>query len=316
VSTSIRQVAMRLLLLPALFGILAHADCYSHDGIAAMDSKYYTGPELISCGRGTNNCCLKNEKCGSNLLCYGSPNIARQYCADKNWSKCSTACADADAAGVELKQCPTDSNVYCCGGNCDCSRAPLIFVDPLTGEVSNGTGKSSPQKATWWAADSSTTRSSTSSPSPPVSSAQVIPFATSPLATPFSSTSAPSPSSASTQTSTPPSSDPSPSASSNTATSSSNKGGLSTRTSVGIGVGCTAAAVLVGGLLWLFVRERRKRRMVQNQLAESHASQYPVSDYDGDPNKDIYGQMHTQSQVAPVVQYNYELDGSQRHELR
>lgn len=70
------------------------ADCYSHDGIKALDSRYYSGAELVSCGNGTDNCCLANEKCGTNLLCANANGgIARQYCDNAAWIGCSDMCA-------------------------------------------------------------------------------------------------------------------------------------------------------------------------------------------------------------------------------
>lgn len=58
-----------------------------------MDSMYYIGPELVSCGKGTHNCCLGGEKCGTNLLCaMFDGKHAREYCDNKEWVGCSTLC--------------------------------------------------------------------------------------------------------------------------------------------------------------------------------------------------------------------------------
>ena len=81
------------LFLVAALVTTASADCYSHDGIKALDSKYYTGPELVSCGNGTANCCLEGQKCGTNLLCAdGGGGVTRQYCANPSFNDCSDMC--------------------------------------------------------------------------------------------------------------------------------------------------------------------------------------------------------------------------------
>ena len=79
-------------LICALVGSI-RADCYSRDQVKARDSKYYFGPELVSCGNGTNNCCLEGEKCGTNLLCVNQEGTAsRGYCSDPLWNDCSDLC--------------------------------------------------------------------------------------------------------------------------------------------------------------------------------------------------------------------------------
>lgn len=94
-----RVMLPQALLISALAAVV-RADCYSHDGIKALDSKYYKGPELVSCGNGTDNCCLDGQKCGSNLLCVdGSGGVSRQYCDNAAWIGCSDMCA-----GKSLRQ--------------------------------------------------------------------------------------------------------------------------------------------------------------------------------------------------------------------
>jgi hypothetical protein len=62
-------------------------------GILAQDSTIYSGPELVSCGNSTNNCCASGEQCGSNLLCTDSDGgIYRQYCEAEDWTGCSMLC--------------------------------------------------------------------------------------------------------------------------------------------------------------------------------------------------------------------------------
>jgi hypothetical protein len=100
-----------LLAITLLTCQLARADCYSRDGtyieivfehtspdchvsgVFAMDSKNYTGSSApIQCGRGSNNCCMPGQKCGSSLLCIASNNpnsMSRQYCSNKDWEGCS-----------------------------------------------------------------------------------------------------------------------------------------------------------------------------------------------------------------------------------
>jgi hypothetical protein len=39
--------------------------------------KIRPGAVLLSCGRGTNNCCLPGDLCGSNLLCTQNAGIAQ-----------------------------------------------------------------------------------------------------------------------------------------------------------------------------------------------------------------------------------------------
>lgn len=73
--------------------IIEHMLSMDFAGVLARNSRTYTGPELVSCGNGTNNCCLDGEKCGSNLLFAGTGgNVARQYCSDIGSQNCSTLC--------------------------------------------------------------------------------------------------------------------------------------------------------------------------------------------------------------------------------
>jgi len=89
------ELAMPLSLFLLLWGLMVEieADCYSRDGIAALHSGFYGGPELISCGNGTTNCCLADQRCGTNLLCTDlNGGISRQYCDNPNWHGCSNMC--------------------------------------------------------------------------------------------------------------------------------------------------------------------------------------------------------------------------------
>ncbi|KAK7179672.1 hypothetical protein DPSP01_011581 [Paraphaeosphaeria sporulosa] len=91
---------LHALLLSALAALVS-ADCYSHDRIKAQDSKYYIGPELVSCGNGTDNCCLAEQKCGSNLLCVdGSGGVSRQYCDNAAWPASTSAPAATTASSA------------------------------------------------------------------------------------------------------------------------------------------------------------------------------------------------------------------------
>ncbi|KAH8701414.1 hypothetical protein GQ44DRAFT_53918 [Phaeosphaeriaceae sp. PMI808] len=298
---------------------VVRADCYSHDGILARNSKYYTGPELVSCGNGTNNCCLAGEKCGTNLLCSRGTANARQYCADKNWVGCSTMCPGNDAAGVSLKECPGNSNVYCCG-TCDCTKN-LFYVHPFTGEVSSvaeAPSKAATDKPTWWAVDStailagstSIARASSSIASAAVSSAASLTVSGSALSTGSSgmtmSFSAPT-------TTSPPAGATSNTGDNNAPAPSR---GLSAGASAGIGVGCTLGAVALGVLGWLFVRERRKRKALQTPAGPAQPMHELGADGNAyNTNGEHYNTAPKDAYAQHGVMQRHELGSTQRHEL-
>lgn len=236
---------LSLVLLACIYSESVRADCYSRDRVAALDSAVYRGPELLSCGKGTNNCCLVNEKCGTNLLCYGS-GYARQYCADPGWEGCSQLSPETVDHGLSITFC--GNNIYCYKPLDTCcldSSSTRYFIDPMTGDVKDESEANSTASPTWWKVDSASILASSV-------------FSSQATANPIPITSTPT--SAITATSTPTSppvtsQDPSPPSH-----------GLSTGASIGIGVGCGVVGVGAGILVWLFLRERRKRRVLEGHV--------------------------------------------------
>ncbi|KAJ4295304.1 hypothetical protein N0V90_007315 [Kalmusia sp. IMI 367209] len=154
-------MAILPLFLIAALAATANADCYSHDGIKARDSKYYTGPELVSCGNGTANCCLEGQKCGTNLF------------------------KGADAAGVSLRDC--GNNIYCCAASTEeacCEDERAFYVDPDNGSVTQTTEAAKTKSPRWFAVDtSSILASSTISSTPSSTSATQTPDSSSATST-------------------------------------------------------------------------------------------------------------------------------------
>lgn len=236
----------------SFFGGYVNAECYSRDGVLANESAIYTGPELLSCGQGTNNCCLANEKCGSNLLCTDNGRgYARQYCADPSWVGCSQLSPETQKAGLAITSC--SNNIWCYSQPLDscCSNGPRYFIDPATGEVKNESLADSTAEPKWWKVDSASILAATAS----AASSQVSVQTTSsfPSSTPTSS----------------PSSTPTPSSTSTAPPTPEAPRGPSVAASAGIGIGCGVAAIVAGLLVWLFLRERRKRRVLQQQIEQS-----------------------------------------------
>ncbi|KAJ4371496.1 hypothetical protein N0V83_004714 [Neocucurbitaria cava] len=233
--------------------------------ISALNSDDYTGTngylELLPCGRGTNNCCLWKEKCGTNGLCIDkSGNFKRQYCFDKNWKNCSSLAPvghlqsnsnfdtiEYDKSGLVVYQCQT--NVFCYGNSDCCStNAKQYFVDPTNGDVSDATSVSSgaspsaTANPTWWAVDSIAVLRATSTLSNlPTSIPTIGSMTATSSPTDDSSTSRPT-------------------------SSSSESKGLSAGAGVGIGIAALAGAEALAALIWLLLRERKKRRVLQSQV--------------------------------------------------
>ncbi|KAF2638926.1 hypothetical protein P280DRAFT_470941 [Massarina eburnea CBS 473.64] len=264
----------------ATFFLTVRADCYSHDGIHAKGSIYNGGPELVSCGNGTSNCCLDEQSCGSNLLCKnvnatGYVRYTREYCENKSWNECSSLCYGTYIllsiyilegtdqmlflligninAGVSLTDC--GNNVFCCGA-CDCSNDTLKWsVDPKNGAVVKGAKGFSGSSAVWWSVDSAALLSSTKA------STITHRISTRPAATTSISTPSPTSFSSNTDISTPTSS-ASPFVSVTPAYASSSSR-LGTGAYVGIGVGCTLVAGLLG---WLLFREIKRGGWLRTKM--------------------------------------------------
>ncbi|KAF5845831.1 hypothetical protein GGP41_009629 [Bipolaris sorokiniana] len=215
------------------------ADCYSRDGVLARDSAVYAGPELLSCGKGTNNCCLSGEKCGTNLLCYGPVNggdrrgYSREYCSDPNWTNCSQISPDTRAHGLAITSC--GKNIYCHSplDTC-CTTGPTYFIDPMTGELKNTSEADSDASPTFWSIDSAILLATSSAMD--LQPTNSIPTTSSPAISAGTSTTLPS-----SELTPPPSTSLSPGA------------------SAGIGVGCGVAVIASGILAWLLIRRRKSK---------------------------------------------------------
>ncbi|PVI01599.1 hypothetical protein DM02DRAFT_727783 [Periconia macrospinosa] len=231
-----------------LLSATVNADCYALSGITAQQSQWYSGPELVSCGQGTNNCCLVGQRCGSNLLCLGEK-LSREYCADPSWEGCSRMCPQGFNAGWGVQKC--GNNTYCCGEGCDCKKG-LYYIDPKTGEAMNFTDAKSisTETVSWWLPDSSASSSPTSKPA--TSSTSSVPAKT--TSSSSSTTSAGSASSANSAPSgeSSPSTEPQPS-------------GFSGAVGVGIGLGSAAAFALIIGLVWFLLQRRKERLEIQKR---------------------------------------------------
>ncbi|KAF2117019.1 hypothetical protein BDV96DRAFT_597966 [Lophiotrema nucula] len=296
---------------------LVEADCYSHDQVLANNSVPYYGPELVSCGNGTNNCCLHGQECGSNLLCK-DPNgdTSRQYCADRYWSQCSTLCSEYDTAGTYLTVC--GNNIFCCTSSNDtcCDNGTGYFVHPDSGIVQPASEGSTTALATYWSVDSAailqsaSTSQSSSSTSSTISTPTTTTTTTSDASA--SSNSLPTTASATISTATLPSSQPSPVTSSN---------GLSAGAGAGIGVGGAVAVAGIVALAWLLFRERKKRRQLQASVGhggQPHNS-HPTTNYGPEyiaAYKSPIGQTASRVDQPGNAQYNrYELENNLRHEM-
>ncbi|OAG12316.1 uncharacterized protein CC84DRAFT_1211889 [Paraphaeosphaeria sporulosa] len=282
---------LHALLLSALAALVS-ADCYSHDRIKAQDSKYYIGPELVSCGNGTDNCCLAEQKCGSNLLCVdGSGGVSRQYCDNAAWIGCSDMCAGNDAAGVSIHDC--GDNIYCCGVNTEdacCTDERAFYVDPDDGGVTQTTVAAKTKAPRWFTVDSSSLLASMSSASSSLASST-------PSSTP-ASTSAP----AATTASSASSATPTPT---ETAKGSS---GISGGAGAGIGIGAAAGIALVAALMWFLLRKKKQNA---SRGAVSGTTDYPIGK--SGPQPEYYAHNVELDNGNLVSQ---ELDGgNSRHEL-
>ncbi|KAH7087110.1 hypothetical protein FB567DRAFT_526934 [Paraphoma chrysanthemicola] len=248
--------SLALAILQLFLVARVHADCYNLNGNSYMnvtlkgttDAK----TELVSCGNGTNNCCLRGEQCGSNLLCKASdgPNggyLKRQYCADTFWSKCSALGPGIKDSGVYLENCGGNV-VVLYGGNC--TSGPFFFVDPADGKVTGmSTSSGSTATATYWSINTPEALASQSAASLAfalaVSSALAASSATNSKTrsdvAPVSSTSA----------STTPS---------QTSITTQESSSLSAGAGAGIGIGAIAAIAGTATLVWLWMRARRNER--------------------------------------------------------
>jgi hypothetical protein len=249
-------------------------------GVRATDSKFYNGPELLSCGRNTNNCCLRGERCGSNLLCYNPSKgtIARQYCADPDWNGCSTlapskpstlnmldvpltSTKEFNAAGKQLTECR--NNTVTVGDSC---QADVVwFVDPADGTVYNTSLKSSTASPTYWSIDSSAILASATA-----SGSSVISSALSATVTPTSGPGSATVSDTSPTANAPPA---------NTSSAASPPSGLSAGAGAGIGIGAAAAVGIVAVAVWLYIRKRRR------QSASQESNQKP---FEADTSEALY----------------------------
>ncbi|OAK99649.1 hypothetical protein IQ06DRAFT_149760 [Phaeosphaeriaceae sp. SRC1lsM3a] len=212
-------------------------DCYARDGVAARESRYYNGAELVSCGKGSNTCCLPGQKCGSNLLCSAGPKLTREYCDNKEWQGCSKLGSEVLPYGITLNECGT--NLVCYNNTACCTNGdPIYYIDPTTGDVQDAKQANvNTAPPTWW--DPTSTNSASPVASPYASNNAVSSFITQST---FSRASS-SPTSSSTSDM-------------RTAASSS---GLSTGARAGIGIGCAATAIGLGVMAWFLLRRRSRR---------------------------------------------------------
>lgn len=216
------------------------ASCYSHDQVNAADSPISnkTASLLVPCNAAANStCCFSYETCAPDLLCHSKDgSVRRQYCTDPTWQtdQCSPLCPDYDEAGTILTTC--DDGSYCCGylaTEC-CDNGGGTRINKSNGQiVISGQISKSIAPATSAASPSATEGTSSSNPSTTASS---VPAGgvTSPASLPSPSTS-----------------------------SSSSDNGLSGGAKAGIAIGAVVAVALVAGLLFLLLREKRKRKALQ-----------------------------------------------------
>lgn len=277
-----------------------NADCYAFNKVLASESNIYKGPDLVSCGNNTNTCCLFDEKCGSNLLCANAAGTStRQYCADKDWDKCSQMCTDVfPRSGTLLTDC--GNNIFCCGtGNTKCcDEKKGFYVNPLNGKLTpaasaDGGSFASP---TYWKVDTSAVLASSASASRASQSTSTFASTTS-LSSSGSATTTGS-IATTTATGLPVNTpDPQPSR------------GLSAGAGAGIGVGCVAALAGIGALIWFFLRKRKQEK---NKL---HSPSPPYYDTGYASNKP--GTTYAYNPPAPAPAPVQELEGTNaRYEMR
>lgn len=316
----LRAMLLSILLSSALAAI-ASADCYSHDKIKALDSKYYTGPELVSCGNGTDNCCLADQKCGSNLLCVDTDGtVSRQYCDNAAWIGCSDMCASKalifvalstitltqrpgyDAAGVYINDC--GNNIYCCpasDGDACCNDDRAFYVDPDNGKVVQTTAAAKTNKPRWFTVDSSSLLAGTASTSSASSSSASSPASSSASTSGSTPASTPASSTASSSASSSPTADL-------TSTPHGDSPGLSAGAGAGIGVGAVAAIALIGSLIWFLRRKKKQNAYLDAPIPIAGA---PTEKSGG--HSEYYAH---RAELGDGVFASQELDGGpSRHEL-
>ncbi|KAF1922104.1 hypothetical protein BDU57DRAFT_511284 [Ampelomyces quisqualis] len=242
-------MSSKLLLTAGVLALViadVQGDCYSRDGVAATESRYYTGPELVACGRGSNTCCTPGQKCGSNLLCSQGPKLTREYCANKDWQGCSALGAEILPYGITVNEC--GANLVCYNSTSCCTNGgPIHYVNPATGEVKDAMAQNGDTvPVTWWDIGSSSTSSMVqeSATARPISQSTPPTGVSTPVVGTVSS----------------PTSSPTTSASANP--DAADTDGLSTGASVGVGIGCAAAVAGLATLGGLWYRRRRASRVV------------------------------------------------------
>ncbi|KAF2833418.1 hypothetical protein CC86DRAFT_415172 [Ophiobolus disseminans] len=264
-----------VLITVAIASVGVRADCYSRDGILAKDSKVYKGDPLTPCGRGSNTCCLPDEKCGTNLLCATrGGDLSRQYCANKEWEGCSELSPDH---GLAVRDC--GGNIVCYFGlpaDC-CAFGPLYYVNPLTGEVKNASLRDSTATVspTYWEVTSSTVISSST---------------TSPVSTTVVSSTTP----ASTNT---------------TAPISNPSSKLSARAGAGIGVGAAALLGVFALLVWFCTTRRKKQKAARTQVGPHDSG--AAFQYQGTAKSSMHEMPHPQ----PVSQRHELSEGRPTYQL-
>ncbi|CAI6341966.1 unnamed protein product [Periconia digitata] len=303
-TATLLAIAQILMLVTGVRG-----DCYALSGITALSAPAYNGPELVSCGRGTNNCCMRGQQCGSNLLCLGNGKVSREYCADRDWKGCSPLCPKGFNAGYGMRKC--GMNRYCCSEDCNCDKDQVFHIDPLTGAVANATDVQENLKEDvpeWWEVDSSAMLSPTPTPTPAANSTSSTPPEITPPVTPSSATSSSESSGAPNASAPAPSTSP---AGSPTAAPSS---GLSGAAGVGIGLGAAAAVACLAGMIGLLVSRRKKR--MERAKPQSSSSTLRGSSF-GDKIYPLHdpSKLHEMDGVWP----EYEIGGRQlpvpKHEI-
>ncbi|KAJ4348875.1 hypothetical protein N0V95_005096 [Ascochyta clinopodiicola] len=287
----LRTHALAIVLLQ-LFSITGvKADCYNLNGNLALNTTVYTGKtELVSCGENTHNCCLRNEQCGSNLLCKSNDGfLKRQYCDNVFWNGCSPIAPGTKSGGIVLNDCGNNVVTYGAG---NCTAGPFYFVDPRDGSTTSmSISSGSTATASYWSVDTAAALASQSASSVSASLASLT-------AASASATAQSTATSASATSTSPPTQTPTPAGPS----------GLSAGAGAGIGIGAAAAIAGVAALVWLWMRERRKRKALQEPYQQPYApatteayAPYPQTD----SYKVAYAQHQEPEQLPPQ-----ELDGT------
>ena len=203
-----------------------------------------------------------------------------------------------------MKECRP--NVYCCGGNCDCDKDAVFFVDPKTGQVKEASKDESLELPIWWAVDSTLLASSSTMAG---------------ASTKATSTSTPT----STPTPTPkpkPTFTPTESQGASASETDASLGGLSTKKVIAISVGVSTCLALITAIVWFALSRRSKRRAREREMRSREPSPQPPAN----PTSS-HGRRHTYISSDNVYEMDggaamcetkhvYEMDGGTTYETR